>query len=321
MNLSLNYKEICIIEVMDFSKLFKKAKKEFGSNLTMKIGHPPKMKSSSCFCLWSDLLGFSKIFVETNWELNKSQMEKIYSRLEAAHSSALYYSTPFERNLILNDGIAKVFHPKSKVEDKNNILSISIFLRSCVELHMSINETEHENGFPGSRTVLAFGENIEYLTEEVRFDDYVWNYSKPKGSEISSLANSVGNPIVIYNPKEMQMNTAFSKAYILESGGGKAGLPGNYMYIDKSVIDAIDKYARDKGYHPIWQENGDMMNYFIPYVNGDLSRVVLGFSFDKNVIHPQGIIYETEVYKLLRYYPWDEYTNEFYFNVNNPSHR
>lgn len=306
---------------MDFSKLFKGAKKEFGSNLTMKIGHPPKMKSSSCFCLWSDLLGFSKIFVEANWELNKSQMEKIYSRLEAAHSSALYYSTPFERNLILNDGIAKVFHPKSKVEDKNNILSISIFLRSCVELHMSINETEHENGFPGIRTVLAFGENIEYLTEEVRFDDYVWNYSKPKGSEISSLANSVGNPIVIYNPKEMQMNTAFSKAYILESGGGKAGLPGNYMYIDKSVIDAIDKYAIDKGYHPIWQVNGDMMNYFVPYVNGDLSRVVLGFSFDKNVIHSQGIIYETEVYKLLRYYPWDEYTNEFYFDVNNPSHR
>ena len=71
MNLSLNYKEICIIEVMDFSKLFKRTKKEFGSNLTMKIGHPPKMKSSSCFCLWSDLLGFSKIFVETNWELNR----------------------------------------------------------------------------------------------------------------------------------------------------------------------------------------------------------------------------------------------------------
>ena len=104
---------------MDFSKLFKRAKKEFGSNLTMKIGHPPKMKSSSCFCFWSDLLGFSKIFVETNWELNKSQMEKIYSRLEAAHSSALYYSTPFERNLILNDGIAvcsKVNFPHFRLE-------------------------------------------------------------------------------------------------------------------------------------------------------------------------------------------------------------
>lgn len=248
-------------------------------------------------------------------------MEKIYSRLEAAHSSALYYSTPYERNLILNDGIAKVFHPKSKLEDKNNILSISMFLRSCVELHMSISETEHENDLPGCRTILAYGENIEYLTEEVRFDDYVLNYSKPQGSEISDIAKSIGNPIDIYNPKELQMNTAFSKAYILESGGRRAGLPGNYMYIDKSVIDAIDKYAKDKGYHPIWQEEEDVMNYFVPYKNGDLSRVVLGFCFDKNVIHPQGVIYETEVYKLIRYYPWDEYTNEFYFDVNNPCHR
>lgn len=306
---------------MDFSRLFKGAKKEFGSNLTMKIGHPPKMKSSSCFCLWSDLLGFSNIFVETNWELDKSQMEIIYSRLEAAHSSALYYSAPFERILILNDGIAKVFHPKNKIEDRNNILSISMFLRSCVELHMSISETEHEKGLPGCRTVLAFGENIEYLTEEVRFDDYVFNYSKPQESEISDLAKSIGNPIVIYNPKELQMNTAFSKAYILESGGKKAGLPGNYMYIDKSVIDVIDKYARDKGYHPIWQEDEGVMNYFVPYNNGDLSKVVLGFCFDKNIIHPQGVIYETEVYKLIKYYPWDEDTNEFYFDVNNPTRR
>lgn len=299
---------------MDFSKLFKGAKKGFGSNLTMKIGHPPKMRSSPCFCMWSDLLGFSNMFVDTNWSLNESQMKIIYSRLEAAHSNALYYSSPFERTLILNDGIAKVFHPKSE----NKILSISLFLRSCVELHMSINETEHEKKFPGSRTVLAFGENIEYLTEEVRFDDYVLNYSKSKGSEISSLAKFV-NPIVIYNPKEMQMNTAFSKAYMLESGGNKAGLPDNYMYIDKSVIDAIDKYAIDGGYHPIWQKNEDEMNYFIPYTSEDLSRVVLGFCFDKNVIHPQGVRYKTEVYKLIRYYPGDEDTNEFYFDVNNPS--
>ena len=29
--------------------------------------------------------------------------------------------------------------------------------------------------------------------------------------------------------------------------------------------------------------------------------------------------YKTTVYKLLFYYPWDEKTNEFYFDVNNPT--
>lgn len=304
---------------MDFSKLFKKVNKEFVSNLAIKIGNPPKMKTTPCFCMWSDLLGFSNIFVDSNWKLNESQMRKIYNRLKAAHSSVLYYSSPYERILILNDGIAKVFHPKSKNENINNILDISMFLRSCVEVHMSINVTEHENGNPGNRTLLAFGENIEYLIDEVRFDDYVWNYSKPRDCEISCTAKSKGNPIVIYNPKELQMNTAFAKAYLLEAAGSKSGLKGNFMYIDKSVIDAIDEYAKDKGYQPIWLENDNLLNYFIPYNDGELSRVLLGFSFDKNVINPQNVKYKTEVYKLIRYYPWDEDTNDFYFDVNNPN--
>lgn len=303
---------------MDFSKLFKDVTEDIGSNLTIKIGHPPQLNSITSFCMWSDLLGFSNIFVDANWNLNRSQMEKVYSRLEAAHSSVLYYSTPFERNLILNDGIAKVYHPRTKAEDNNNILGISMYLRSCIELHMSINATEHENNFPGCRSVLAFGENIEYLVDEIRFDDYVYNYSKPKGTELSDLAKSIGNPIIIYNPKELQMNTAFSKAYILESGGCKSGLPGNFMYVDKSVIDAIDEYSKDKGYHPIWIENDNGLNYWVPYKDGHLSKVVLGFCFDKNVIHPKGVRYDTEVYKLLRYYPWDENTNDFYFDINNP---
>ena len=29
--------------------------------------------------------------------------------------------------------------------------------------------------------------------------------------------------------------------------------------------------------------------------------------------------YKTTVYKLLFYYHWDEKTNEFYFDVNNPT--
>ena len=45
------------------------------------------------------------------------------------------------------------------------------------------------------------------------------NYSKPQGAELSDLAQKVGNPVVIYNPKELQMNTAFSKAFLLDEGG------------------------------------------------------------------------------------------------------
>lgn len=303
---------------MDFGKVFKGVTPDMGSNLTIKIGHPPKLNVRKCFCMWSDLLGFGSLFEQTNWNLDKAQCRKIYDRLEAAHSAVLYYSSIEERNLILNDGIAKVYHPWTKELWADNILGISMYFRSCVELHMSISKTEHKNNYPGCRSVISFGDNIEYLADEIRLDDYVVNYSKPKGSDLSDLAQKTGNPVIIYNPKELQMNTAFSKAYLLESGGTKAGLPGNFMYIDQSVLDGISYYAKDKGYTPVWTEDEDGIKFFIPRENGNLSDVIIGFCFDKNIIVPLNVRYQTKVYKLLRYYPWDEKTEEFFFDVNNP---
>lgn len=301
---------------MDFSKLFRNASKDMGSNLTLKIGNPPKLDIKPCFCMWSDLLGFSNMFTDNNWELNLEQQRMVYDRLRAAHSAVLYYSSLHERNLILNDGIAKVFHPLSKHQDWNNVLSISLFFRSCIELHMSISQTEHENSYPGCRTVIAFGENVEYLTEEVRLDDYVMNYSKPKGAEISDYAKRCGNPLIIYNPKELQMNTAFSKAYILEGGGSKVGLPGNNIYIDQSAIDAVIRYAEAKGYFPEWVETDDKLFLWIPYDKGNFRKVIMGFTFNRKIIEPQNLKYHTKVYHLLRLYPFDELTDEFYFDVN-----
>lgn len=300
---------------MDFGELFRNLPKDFGSNLTIKIGTPPKLQTRNCFCMWSDLLGFSNFFVQNNWELNDDVRRQIYNRLEAAHSAVLYYSSWYERNLILNDGIAKVFHPRSKFEDKNNVLSISLFFRSCVELHLSISETEHEHNYPGCRSILAFGENIEYLADEIRLDDYVMNYSKPQGAEISDLAQKVGNPVVIYNPKELQMNTAFSKAFLLDEGGSKAGLPGNYFYIDESVVNAVIEYSEDKGYSPIQEKTDEGLFLFIPYKDNNPHEVVMGFCFDSEMIIPQGIKYKTKVYKLKRFYPHDEKTEDFFFDL------
>ncbi len=301
---------------MDFDELFRNIPSHFGSNLTKKIGNPPTLQTKECFCLWSDLLGFGNIFEQNNWELDDTDRRQIYNRLKAAHSAVLYYSSLLERNLILNDGIAKVFHPRSKFIDKNNILSISLFLRSCVEFHLSICSSEQKHDLPGCRSVLAFGENIEYLADEIRLDDYVYNYTKPKRSCISDIAKRVGNPIIIYNPKELQMNTAFSKAFLLEAGGSKSGLSGNRFYVDESVIKAVTRYSLDKGYTPKWEETKDDLFLFIPYSNDNLQEVVMGFCFDNKTIIPKGVRYNTKVYRLKRFYPHDEKTDYFFFDLD-----
>jgi hypothetical protein len=111
------------------------------------------------------------------------------------------------------------------------------------------------------------------------------------------------------------MNTAFSKAFLLDEGGSKAGLPGNYFYIDESVVNAVIEYSEDKGYSPIQEKTDEGLFLFIPYKDNNPHEVVMGFCFDSEMIIPQGIKYKTKVYKLKRFYPHDEKTEDFFFDL------
>lgn len=56
--------------------MFRGFPKSADSNITQRIGNPPKLKSKSVFCMWSDLLGFSNHFTECNWNLSKNRNRK-----------------------------------------------------------------------------------------------------------------------------------------------------------------------------------------------------------------------------------------------------
>ena len=114
---------------INFSQILKGVPADYVSNLSVKIGNPPQIKTRNSFCMWSDLLGFGNIYSDNNWNLNDKQKHEVYDRLVAAHSAVLYFSTPFERDMILNDGIAKVFMPDDGPFNKSDINSISIFFR------------------------------------------------------------------------------------------------------------------------------------------------------------------------------------------------
>lgn len=301
-----------------FNKLLKGMPKDYASNLTLKIGNPPNMETDNYFCMWSDLLGFGTDWMKCGWNPDRSLQHKIYERLQNAHSSVLYFASPFEHAMILNDGVAKIMREDNKWwNSKTGIQEFSLFFRSCIQLHLSINEVEESHGYPGTRSVFAYGVGIRYLAEEVSFDDFVFNYTKPKGSEICSTAQQNGNPVVVYNPKELQMNSTFSKAYIIESIGSSQNIEGNKFYIDQSALDAIDKLARNGGFKPVVENNGSNTTLLYPYED-DLDRVLLGLELSSPIEIRYGNIpdkWNTTVYRILKYYPFDEKRNEFVFEL------
>lgn len=276
----------------------------YQNNLQKIIDEKIDIITKQNFCFWSDLLGFGNDFFDSQWNLSKEQKVKIYNRLRNAHNIFLDNTTPLmETSLILNDGLVKV----SEISPERHLDIYGFFIRGCVYTHNGIKELEVKNDLPGPRSVLTFGESIEYLIPEVKLDDYVMNYTKKDPEGLSSIAQRTGNPTVVYNPTPFQMNMAFSKAYILDSLGKRKDIEGSNFFVDQSVLDFSVAIAEKLNFKIITnRENGE----FTFLLDKGYGFVYWGFKFDKEItIDYNG--WKTTVYRLKSFYPPDEKTSEF----------
>ena len=289
---------------------------DFGTNIARKILHAPALGIANSFCTWSDLLGFGNSFISNNWQLNITERKKIYERIKTAHDIVLYYSKSYERIFILNDGAARVYTISKGEKGISQFRLLTLFIKNSIQTHMNINDVEHCNSEPGCRTVLAFGECTRYMDSSTHFDDYVLNYTKSDLNGISSIAKDNGNFQVVYNPTDFQMNSAFSKAYILDEAGKSKGLAGPHFYVDQSVIDAIFEYSKIISWYVEEQQDGEYYKLFVYYDKNKGQRIPMGFQFSLPLqVEIRG--WQTKVYRLHRFYPDDVPLNEdFYFDLD-----
>lgn len=293
---------------------------QYTSPLGEKLQSTSKPLISFNLCAWSDLLGFSSHFTKKNWILSQTEWEIITKRLDTFYKchSKNFTNLFNEYMFVLNDGVIRTYFP-SKISHSNaaNIFhEVELWFRNIVISHISICELEISNGLPGVRTVIAFGEKAKYSFSEVRVDDLVFNYTRPKEG-FSKIAQITGNPILINNPEPLQMNTALAKAYILESFGSKKGIEGASLYIDESVLSFLDNLVAMT----------DMISININ--NTDEGRVI-SYEYTENFKRPWAfglllgdpiLVMEkaitTKVYKVQAFYPNDEHPDEFRFDLIN----
>lgn len=285
-----------------------KDKYHYTTNLLKKIEAPRELISKDVICFWSDLLGFGNIFFEKNWLLDEKTQLEIFNRLKIAHSEFLKQTGPSgEKSLVLNDGLVKV----GLIDELNHPDLVGLFLRGCIWTHMNINRKELEKSLPGCRSIISFGQNINYLAEEIKFDDYVLNYTKKNPKGLSSLATKNDNPTIVYNPSPFQMNTAFSKSYILDSLGSKYGIESNKIYVDQSVIDFTKELAEKTSL--IYREIS-LKDSIQVLILKEENFPSFGFEFDK-VIEIEYKSWKTKVYRLKYFFPHDEDMREFKIEV------
>jgi hypothetical protein len=222
--------------------------------------------------------------MDANWNLNdkkcEDQLKRIRS-LDLTHVnkfSSIHHTTSFT----LNDGIVLNFDMNSKLTFfKSQLIMV---LDDLLMEFEDLNSIDVRNGYPGVRGIITYGHRYDYTYAE---------------STISASDGFTSS----FHPRVFQMNTAFSKAYLMESSGSKAGISGNYLYIDKYLINKVEELILEQTSEQLIFrvekniDNADEDYYFSIFRNNEM---LLRLEFDKNLIEYNQKGIDTKLFKYLR---------------------
>lgn len=266
-----------------------------------------------CFCLWSDLLGFGRAFEEGEWSLSSERIRNTAQRIAAIERLLFKSNLPMhEYVFLLNDGVARNFdwpHPKP-----GNSSGVLHWLQSALTNHWQINAVEKQSGHAGMRSVLCSGQRMD-LREATKS-----TLSQVLASQ--SMAEHLAQDISVYSPRQFQMNLAFSKAYILESLGSKAGLAGPNFFIEERFFCDLVQICTNEHVAML----GGKLEYHATTVNTDHRTVFsiigdaagkrvlrLAIELDANVIEINHRGIAAKLHKVIRFQPMDE-NDSFWFD-------
>jgi len=191
------------------------------------------------FCSFMDLSGYGAGLRTCNWDLEKAQRTGLIQDLAyflelGAHS--IPSPTSEERVLVLNDAIARTVDPAPAID----MLAMTLYLRDLVTTHCQILYGLRDRDL-GLRTVLSGGQRIQYAPHEepIKASERVF------GDDPNRIFWVEGNSVV-YNPYHFQMNTAFSRAFLIENAGSGEGIQSNRIYVDSAWVDTWKRiFGRD----------------------------------------------------------------------------
>lgn len=182
-------------------------------------------------CFWCDMLGYGAPFVESGWNLHDYRCVRNFERLDQLHELFTTTASPHfvGTKLVFNDGFAHTMDcaPKS-LNEYSRILS---YLEGVFNDYDRMSYIETSSGFPGLRGVISCGHR--------------YSRSRVNLTEVSPL-----DKVFAYYPHVFQMNTAFSKAFLMEESGSRANLKGPALYIDADVLRMLASCAHEVGAAP-----------------------------------------------------------------------
>lgn len=181
-----------------------------------------KLKPVRTLTMWNDVCGIGRLLKQTKWNLDTPIAADIIRVLGRCHDIGAWHkwwTDPdhlTEKILVLNDGIVTSLDvPETATVQLPNLCE---YLKHLFMVHFRLYQYLREEKL-SVRTVISAGERVQYVPE---FG--------------GTRENFVERAPDVYYPAHFQMNTAFSRAYIIDSLGRKNGVCCGNMYLDSSVL-------------------------------------------------------------------------------------
>lgn len=214
---------------------------------------------------WIDLLGYGSMLRDVHFDPTSPAALTAVERLDyfQAHVSAA--ATKYSSAVVINDGavVCRDLSARSKSVTYD-------FIRRVVQLHKDINATEHAKKQPGARCVIAAGFRIRRRNHHKL--DLIEGYGSYliKQLERGTISAEEGiksaitvKPFVATAP-EIQANFAFTKAYLVDADGSRAGFAGARVFLDMALLS-----------HPApsWLTFDEIIDWSVPGLSGKFGAI------------------------------------------------
>lgn len=191
-----------------------------------------------CVSGWMDICGYGSQLEKCEWNLEALQKTGTVNLLSVVYRSVGHpfwigvKPSPFEKVLIINDGVARTVDLSQPVHA--SAIEAIFYVRDLVLGHLSLLRTTTSEGL-GVRTVIAGGERIQYSPTQFTGNSFLQH-----SEQISEHGKKLLEQNYLYNPAEFQMNTGFAKAYTIDSKGKKFGFSVNKMFIEETFFERLE---------------------------------------------------------------------------------
>lgn len=189
---------------------------------------------------WVDLLGYGSMLELAKFHPSDPRTSEAVSRLKTFQQTAIQGARRSFRAMTINDGVAYF----TDLSPRTTSVTAD-FLKRAIQAHGEINAADQGAGYPGARMVISVGPRIRIgrpKRSELYLEGILGRLNRGTiTAERAILEAFKTDPVAGFVPA-LQANFAFTRAYLADAGGSKAGIGGASCYIDLALFKATKPF-------------------------------------------------------------------------------